>query len=186
MSDRLSWAEYRKRKAEKEANIKKQAGSLKKIFQQATIHESASNNVITNHTENTSPSTVTSDNVDENPLKTDIDLTNTLASLKDSSNHLISSESKELTLILGTDPANWPSFLSDKLKTIIVEKGPPSPIDDSFVFPLDDNNRRFTVFNYQRCLSNGENVPRHGLSIPCPRMLFSAITVNCFQHQKLN
>jgi hypothetical protein len=25
---------------------------------------------------------------------------------------------------------------------------------------LDDNNRRFTVFNYQRCLSNGENVLR--------------------------
>jgi len=164
MSDgrhRLSGAEYRKRKAEKEANIKKQAGSLKKFFQQAaTVHESASNNVITNHTENTSASTVTSDNVDENPLKTDIDLTNTLASLKDSSNNLISSESKELTLILGTDPAIWPSFLSDKLKTIIVEKGLPFPIDDSFVFPLDDNNRRFTVFNYQRCLSNGENVPR--------------------------
>ena len=111
----LSGAEYRK----KEANIKKQAGSLKKNFQQSTVlHESiyASNNVITSHTQNTSASTVidsgilTSNNVDENPIETDIDFTKTLTTLKDSSNHLISSKSKELKLILGIDPATWPTF----------------------------------------------------------------------------
>ncbi|XP_025425994.1 zinc finger MYM-type protein 1-like [Sipha flava] len=154
MSDsrqRLSGCEYKKRKAEKEANIKKQAGSLKKFFQKSTVlHESISANSVI----------LTSDQVDENPIETDIAFTKTLTTLNDSSNHLISSESKELTLIIGTDPATWPFFLSDKLKTTIVEKGPPSPILKTFVFPLDDNNRRFTVFNYQRCLSNEENVLR--------------------------
>jgi len=85
MSDgrqRLSGAGYSKKKAEREANIKKQVGLLKKFIQQPTVlHESisASNNLITNHTQITSASTVidsgvlTSDNVDENPIETDFD-----------------------------------------------------------------------------------------------------------------
>lgn len=128
MSDgrqRLSGAEYRKRKAEKEVNLKKQAGSLKKFFLQST--ETKSHNVNINETQKTSIGTSGSDSI-----KKTVD----------------------------TDPATWPIFLNDTLKTIIVEKGPPLCIDHDFVFPLDDNNRRFTVFNYQRCLSNGEKVPR--------------------------
>jgi hypothetical protein len=198
MSDgrqRLSGCEYKKRKAEKEATIKKQAGSLKIFFQKSTVlHESisASNNIITNHTQNTSTSTVidsgilTSDQVDENPIETDIAFTKTLITLNDSSNHLISSESKELTLIIGTDPATCPTFLSDKLKTTIVEKGPPSPIAKTFVFLLEHNNCRFTVFNYQRCLSNGENVLRTWLVYSLSKNVIFCYSVNCFQLQKLN
>jgi len=76
------------------------------------------------------------------------------------------------------------NFLSDKLKATLVEKGPPSPIDNTFIFPLVNKNSRFTVFNYQRVTE--KMFQEHGLCIPYPRMLFSAITVNLFQLPKLN
>jgi len=36
-------------------------------------------------------------------------------------------------LIISSDPAMWPSFLSDKIKTNIVQKGPPLPLDKNYV-----------------------------------------------------
>jgi len=39
---------------------------------------------------------------------------------------------------------------------MIFKRGPPPPLDDNFVFPLDEDNRRFTTFSYKRYHTNGE------------------------------
>jgi hypothetical protein len=39
---------------------------------------------------------------------------------------------------------------------MIVKRGPPPPLDDNFVFPLDEDIYQFTTFSYKRYLTNGE------------------------------
>lgn len=56
--------------------------------------------------------------------------------------------------VISTDPANW-LLLNDNIKTMIVKRVPPPPLDEHFAFPLDKNNRRFTAFSYKRYLTNG-------------------------------
>lgn len=50
--------------------------------------------------------------------------------------------------VITTDPANWP-LLNDNIKTIIVKRVPPFPLNEHFAFPLDKDNRRFTAFSYK-------------------------------------
>ena len=56
-----------------------------------------------------------------------------------------------------SDPALWPSVLSDDHRKLFVEKG---PCRISFEYPTDENGRRFLERYYDRYLANGEKVNR--------------------------
>jgi len=61
---------------------------------------------------------------------------------------------------ISTNPAEWPLIINNDFKTLLVEKGPPAPLNANFVFPSDDQGRKFTQFHYKRSMSNRENVTR--------------------------
>jgi len=74
MSDgrqRLSGSEYRKRKAEKDAKIKKQAGAIKKFFQQSTSQELTSNSGTSQVQETSFETSLSTDNLRENIIELD-------------------------------------------------------------------------------------------------------------------
>ncbi|XP_060855512.1 zinc finger MYM-type protein 1-like [Metopolophium dirhodum] len=183
MSDgrqRLSGAEYRKRKREKEAVIKKQSNSIKKILTGSSSSLDISNAVVVQPSEvfdsfsvidATVPSeTTVAKNITDSvvmqpsevfdsvsveavtvPSETTIDKSLTENVYQNSFNSLIN---------ISTDPAEWPLIINNDFKTLLVEKGPPAPLNANFVFPSDDQGRKFTQFHYKRSMSNGENVTR--------------------------
>ncbi|XP_026819055.1 zinc finger MYM-type protein 1-like [Rhopalosiphum maidis] len=141
MSDgrqRLSGAEYRKRKREKEAVIKKQSNSIKKFLTGSSSSLNISNAVVVQPSEVVDSFSVIDATV---PSETTV--------AKSSTENVIS-----------TDPAEWPLIINNDFKTLLVEKGPPAPLNANFVFPSDDQGRKFTQFHYKRSMSNGENVTR--------------------------
>ncbi|XP_025206361.1 zinc finger MYM-type protein 5-like [Melanaphis sacchari] len=141
MSDgrqRLSGAEYRKRKREKEAVIKKQSNSIKKFLTGSSSSLNISNAVVVQPSEVVDSFSVIDATV---PSETTV--------AKSSTENVIS-----------TDPAEWPLIINNDFKTLLVEKGPPAPLNAYFVFPSDDQGRKFTQFHYKRSMSNGENVTR--------------------------
>nr|XP_025033872.1 zinc finger MYM-type protein 5-like [Pelodiscus sinensis] len=60
-----------------------------------------------------------------------------------------------------TDPAKWPTILTDKVRLFIAEQGPVQI--KSFKFPRDEKNRSFSANHYSRLLNNGEMMERRWL-----------------------
>ncbi|KAF0736591.1 Uncharacterized protein FWK35_00021651 [Aphis craccivora] len=67
----LSGSEYRKRKSETDAKIKKQAGAIKKFFQQSTSQELTSNSGTSQVQETSFEISLSTDNLHENTIKLD-------------------------------------------------------------------------------------------------------------------
>ena len=57
-----------------------------------------------------------------------------------------------------SDPALWPSVLTDEYRKLFVEKGPCRI--KHYEYPTDENGRRFMEWHYDRYLSNGETINR--------------------------
>lgn len=66
-------------------------------------------------------------------------------------------EVKELT-----DPADWPSVLSDRIQTQIVSRGP-GPVLPTFVFLRNANGRSCHHQYFKKTLVSGEKIPRSWL-----------------------
>lgn len=56
------------------------------------------------------------------------------------------------------DPGEWPAFITDNIRQLLVQRGPEqvTQID----FPLNSENRRFSTVHYRRQLNNGELIHR--------------------------
>lgn len=67
----LSGSDYRKRKAETDAKIKKQAGTIKKFFQQSTSQELTSNSGTSQVQETSIEISLSTDNHHENIIELD-------------------------------------------------------------------------------------------------------------------
>lgn len=63
-----------------------------------------------------------------------------------------------LDKIISHDPGEWPVNLSAKDSDILVQRGPEQISDTDF--PVNKDGRRFSVNNYRRRMSNGEEVSR--------------------------
>lgn len=50
-------------------------------------------------------------------------------------------------------PIQLNDFLNDNLKTMIVQRGPPSPLNGNFLFPLEEDNCQFTTLSYDRYIT---------------------------------
>lgn len=60
------------------------------------------------------------------------------------------------------DPGNWPQSISDKLRVYLIKYPPPKMFN--YIFPSNDEGRKFSVVHYNRIMANGENVLRNWLS----------------------
>lgn len=59
------------------------------------------------------------------------------------------------------DPGNWPEHITDRMRQILVRRGPVQVSKREF--PVNSEGRRFTTSNYKRRLHNGEEVARSWL-----------------------
>ena len=57
-----------------------------------------------------------------------------------------------------SDPALWPSVLTDEHRKLFVEKGPYRL--ENYEYPTDENGRQFVERHYDRYLANGEIINR--------------------------
>lgn len=84
-------------------------------------------------------------------------------------------------LVIDPDPAKWPEIIMDKDRVFLVKRGPP-PALTNFRFPLDKNGRKFTSFNFNRVLSNGESVKRNWLIYSTSKNILFCFCCKLFAH----
>ncbi|XP_030750165.1 zinc finger MYM-type protein 1-like [Sitophilus oryzae] len=84
-------------------------------------------------------------------------------------------------LVIDPDPAKWPEIIMDKDRVFLVKRGPP-PALTNFRFPLDKNGRKFTSFNFNRVLSNGESVKRNWLIYSTSKNVLFCFCCKLFAH----
>lgn len=179
MSDnrkRLSGAQYRKRKLEKQELIKKACGSLESFLISDAPSSSRDANVTKTEIVNVNdsdrsqeeqsyPSNITQMEdvlIEEPNLETSETGTKEDSEdrgwLKEVSFDNICQVSYKDDAY--KDPSCWPSVLSDKIKLTLVELGPTQLTEADVNFPLNKDNRAFSSSYYKRKLSNGEIIPR--------------------------
>lgn len=139
MSDgrqRLSGTEYRKRKHEKEADSKKQSGSIKKMLSSVSSSLDISNVVVV-----VQPSKVfDSSSIVDATVPSKIAVTKNITKNVESNvcRGFENQNSFNSLIYISTHPAEWPLTINNDFKTLLVEKSPPAPLDANFVFPSDD------------------------------------------------
>ncbi|CAG9761246.1 unnamed protein product [Ceutorhynchus assimilis] len=84
-------------------------------------------------------------------------------------------------VVIDSDPAKWPGIIMDKDRVFLVKRGPPPPLTN-YNFPLDKNGRKFTPFNYNRVLSNGESVKRNWLTYSTSKNVLFCFCCKLFDH----
>jgi hypothetical protein len=152
---RLSGAEYRKQKTQRERNLQNTIRFPKQIHQ--TSKEEGGSNKL-GCLEGSS-----------NKL-TSLSITHiTSSSSSDDGGNVPNEEHSEVRVdyITISDPGSWPPKLTDSLRFSIVKQGPTKP-DPMYEYFKDAFNRRCTVANMKRRLKNGEEINR-------PWLLYSAI-----------
>lgn len=164
---KLSGAQYRKRKLEKEEAVKKASGSLEKFLkrsQEATTNcQDVSVTEIAEQEQEPSSSNIILLQDVEEPSREIIDKAMVKekedSETRSSSEEEVSSENIQDDI---KDPGHWPSVLSDKIKLILIELGPTqlTEIDVNLNFPTDKHKRGFSSIYYKKRLSNGEIIPR--------------------------
>lgn len=160
---KLSGAQNRKRKAEREREQAKQGKSLLRYFNLPKGHEEgkepSSVPITSPDTEVAGCSTSTSE------VNTDVPQTGTISSEEDTDdviqNENIEKEDDTFPHFDYADPAKWPNPVSDDLRQLIVQNGPKQVVLHEFA--KDSKNRRFSPLHYKRRLANGEQVPRQWL-----------------------
>ncbi|XP_067122405.1 zinc finger MYM-type protein 1-like [Centruroides vittatus] len=161
MSDnrkRLSGAQYRKRKREKEELVKKASGSLETFLISTTSQEAPSSSQArdVNVTE-TEFIVVSSGEKKEDSSNTKTTMEAGVL-LKEQSPEEVSFENENLHV--HEDPNYWPGVLLDKIKLTLIELGPTQLTEADITFPLNKYNRGFSSIYYKKKLCNGEIIPR--------------------------
>ncbi|VAH10846.1 unnamed protein product [Triticum turgidum subsp. durum] len=146
----LSGSAKRKRKKEKDEEVKSLKGSLKNFFRPASSSRDPLELAIVCVEEQPAENT--------NSIDDDMNGGNSNSSEQENVTHSPNSESpgvdKQQPFTVDIfDPRNWDN-LDDKARDILVEKGPIR--NDDIVFPPDSNSRYFSKSYYSRKLSNGE------------------------------
>lgn len=148
---KLSGAQYKKRRLEKDAEKEKLSGALTKFLK----HNCS--------TPNPSPSNV---ELVAEPLVIDDQQPSTSGahiSLNSEVSNSVSNDGEGTAPTIDIDfpdPATWPNLLSHRLIELIVTKGAVQIIEN---FPVDETGRKFSATQYMRKLPNGENVNRDWL-----------------------
>lgn len=144
---KLSGAQSRKRKLEKQLNLKKNTSSIKKFLQPGP--SSASEDLGTEETQDVSaepspPTTPTIVGVDPDPTECD---------------------DVSMEELIGEDAMNdlalWPQVISDKLRICLIDHGPVQI--NNYAYPTNNKNRSFSNSYYTKKLSNDETVKRDWL-----------------------
>jgi hypothetical protein len=144
---RLSGAECRKQKAQRERNLQKQSGSRNKYI-----------NIY--HKELGVLSELGCLDGSSDKLPSLSIAHNTSSSSSDDCGNVPNGEHSEARVdITISNPGSWPQKLTDSLRVSVVKPGPAKP-DPMYEYPKDALNRRFTVANTKRRLKNGEEVNR--------------------------
>ena len=135
------WDNY-KRKIAKQAEIKKQEGSLKKFLlppSDKVIHDEPSTSPTFSEV-SVSPSAIAA----EEPLEE------------------VAAETQLEITEISDDPSLWPSEVTDNIRLILVKKGPVQVKQRDCLFPLT-NGRRFSENYYERVLCNNQKIERSWL-----------------------
>ena len=86
---------------------------------------------------------------------------------------------------LSTDPANWPSHLTDRIQTELVRRGP-SKVPPGFVFCRNESDGRSCHHQYfHKTLVSGEKMARSWLIYSTKNNSLFASAANCFLRGKL-
>lgn len=95
------------------------------------------------------------------------------------SDSAIAEESFKVSLdkIIIHDPGDWPVNLSAKDSDILVQRGPEQISDTDF--PVNKDGRRFSVNNYRRRMSNGEEVSHPWLIYSVSKDVIFAFAADC-------
>lgn len=163
---RLSGAEYRKKRAEKEAKLKRQSGSLTKFLKVNSDCSSVCENITSTSVSDTEPST---SGCRETSFESEIhnECGDELAEEIQLSEDAEASNFSDAGIIseVPSDPANW-TEINENMRILIVKKGPLHYCEKDNArgeFPKDSHGRRFKESYYQRRLCNGEVIPRKWL-----------------------
>lgn len=189
MSDgrkRLSGAEYRKRKLEKEKNIRQVTTNITKFFtptpSTSAMPSAESPNKSSKLSDTTEDHNVEeqevyqiTENPDELCLKSpsppqeycesDSSLPEDIEGISEfSDKHFRESISHDLQQesdIDLSDPAKWPKIITDPVRMSLIDTGPIQCLDVNF--PKDHNNRSFSTLYFSKKISNGEKIYRNWL-----------------------
>lgn len=164
--------QFRQERKKKEEEGKKLSGSLAK-FLKTTSNDSIhlSNSSIAS----TSSCTLSSTSTSSDPISStstslaDVSFSKALpnstsfsVSIQIDSNIDIENNSQLVEIDQFEDPGLWPDIISQDFRTQIIDHGVPKQIMD-FNFPLDSNNRCFSISLYTRTMANGEKLSRNWL-----------------------
>uniref|UniRef100_H3AHC0 DUF4371 domain-containing protein n=1 Tax=Latimeria chalumnae TaxID=7897 RepID=H3AHC0_LATCH len=158
---KLSGAEYRKRKAIKEANLKKQAGALKKFLRRDyKIKNLKSRACLEDEEATVAPKVVAPG---EGECRSDSEESSSSCGNDNVSSRTASAASPSPTpipCIISSDAVLWPCSITDNIRQIIVEQGPNQVKDLNFP---QHGGRWFPVSSYMWRLRNSEEVHREWL-----------------------
>lgn len=147
---RLSGAQYKKKRIEREANSARQRVSLLQFLKpnQQIEHNSSENNV-TLHPENIN---------ENNTICEEIIIGNNILNNVQDDINILSDDSVDLEIF--EDPSKWPDPLNDGHRLILVRNFN-HPVQIILTpYPINDDGRSFSRKYFYRRLSNGENIQR--------------------------
>ncbi|KAL4134848.1 hypothetical protein QTP88_006549 [Uroleucon formosanum] len=186
--DKPSGAQYRKRRAQAQLELEKNAKMMNKYFNsnsgtcetststteaknesKNSIDENISNTPVKHNNEETLTSpTLTYFPCDDNNIDIDINSSNSALANKivEISDKPVTDVSKSVAFISQPDlfdPYLWPDNRQNNFIDIVIKMGPREINDD--IFPKDENNRHFSKIYKIRKLDNNEKVKNDGLCI---------------------
>ncbi|XP_043469454.1 zinc finger MYM-type protein 1-like [Leptopilina heterotoma] len=152
---------YRKRKLQETAELQKQATAFKRFIQVGSSQNSDSVNITNEESIELSEGNESfqpKSDVQERIQLEDLDQNEEINS-KESSATDMTQENE--SLMVSNDPGEWPDIISDKIRQILIERGPEQI--SNIQFPKNNDGRRFSVQNYCRRMPNGEDILRSWL-----------------------
>ncbi|XP_026475789.1 uncharacterized protein LOC113380998, partial [Ctenocephalides felis] len=149
---KLSGAQFRKRKAVKEADIQKQAGTLSNFIKKIKKSDTGCSEVDLEEISVIEPCSSTSFSNDCSIPQHDSSESQRLDL------NVVADETEETVIIKNLeDPAEW-GIIDGKLRVELVEMGPIQK--KNIIYPKDTHGRKFNYSYYNRKMENGELVPR--------------------------
>ncbi|XP_033221157.1 zinc finger MYM-type protein 5-like [Belonocnema kinseyi] len=169
----LSGAEYRKRRAEKEAKLERESGSFEKYLKTSNVTVDTSDRVSTNE-KISLPSTSTCQDkyfesgLHDGSLDSDAALIVTKVEITEEEETvaILNLDLNSTSTEISRDPLKWPLEINDDIRLLLVKKGPIHIREKDNAegkFPKDEFGRRFNESYYQRRMYNGEIILRSWL-----------------------